>query len=414
MNHINEFRQLADSTLQKIKDFGIISRSILKRFNYCIRLLSEHLILHNSEFNQDTGFQWLEGYEFNKSNTPEVNRNLWLSFRRTIMLLLDNKSGNLTEWKAYPIKKAKYPETQKFINILCEYEIYLKQFDFAMATIDFRIRCAKEILIFFEKIQICTLDSIDNKIIADYFITERFRNRKPAGVKAEMARIKLFLEYLDENELVSNKLLSYAVPRYHIQELKIITTITPLAKEQILMEQPNLLTDKRERAMYLLALHLGLRTCDILALKFVDIDWNTGKLSIRQQKTKVSIKIKIDNDTQNAIIDYILNERRQSQDDHIFITSKGPINRLNNGVGNTHRRINGIDIKKNIPHQGLHIMRRTFASNLLRNGTPLSVISSALGHVNKEEVHHYLSTDEKKLKQCALNLDTIIFRRSEF
>ncbi len=80
-------------------------------------------------------------------------------------------------------------------------------------------------------------------------------------------------------------------------------------------------------------------------------------LYIKQQKAGIPVKMKIDNETQNAIIDYI------------FVTSKGPITKLHRGDRNIYRRTHGIDTKKNIPHQGLHIMRRTFASPLFK-GSP--------------------------------------------
>lgn len=72
------------------------------------------------------------------------------------------------------------------------------------------------------------------------------------------------------------------------------------------------------------------------------------------------------------------------------------------------------DVEKHLPHDGLHILRRTFASRLLENGVPLPVISAALGHIGQESSKPYLSTDEKVMRKCALGLDGIPCRREEF
>lgn len=414
MNNTKEFELLAEDTKRKVKEFGTTSKRVMEDFDRCVRLLAEHLKINSLEFTLETGFAWLHQYKFNENNCTRYNDKLKRAFRRVILLLWDNKEGQLNQWKFYSSNIQALPKAKKFVKILNDYKVYLKKSDYADNSVVLRFTCAKGLLIFLEDNQIYTFDKVTNQLIADYFASAHFTNRKPSGVQAEAIRVKLFLEYLEDENIVNNKLLHYAVPRFRLQETKIIPTITPLAEEQILSDHPKLPSNKREKALCLLALHLGLRTCDIYNLKFDDIDWNTGTLYIKQQKTGVTIKMKIDNETQNAIIDYILNERRTSDCDYIFVTSKGPITKLHNGDKNIYRRTNRIDIKKNIPHQGLHIMRRTFASKLLRIGTPLPVISSALGHLDKEEVHSYLSTDEMKMKQCALDLTLIPFGRSEF
>ena len=67
-------------------------------------------------------------------------------------------------------------------------------------------------------------------------------------------------------------------------------------------------------------------------------------------------------------------------------------------------RTQGTESYENLPHDGLHIYRRTFASRLLQSGTPLPLISEMLGHIDKNSVRVYLSTDEAKMKRCALDI----------
>jgi len=413
MKNLAEFKELANDTKDKILRFGTKSKTVLNYFDRCVRLLDKFLETKNLEFNLETGVEWLNQVQL--VNYTETSRYLvWTNYRRTVLLMWDNKHSNLNKWKIYPTVTRAFPKTDEFKNMLYRYRKFLEMESYSEATIDLRVRCATPLLIFMENKQLYSLSDMTHTLISEYFTTDRFSNRKPAGVQAEATRVKLFIRYLEEGNFVEDQTIHYAVPIYHVVQERIITTITSEAEDQLLDDYPNLLSNKREKAMYLLALRLGLRTSDIHNLKFENIDWERSMLSILQKKTNRLSKMKLDNETQNALIDYILNERRNTLLPFIFISANGPIRKLTGNSVKSHKRITGLDIKKHIPHQGLHILRRTFASKLLNKGTPLPIISSALGHTGKTQVHKYLSTDDKKMRECALSLSFIPFGRSEF
>ena len=48
--------------------------------------------------------------------------------------------------------------------------------------------------------------------------------------------------------------------------------------------------------------------------------------------------------------------------------------------------------------------RHSYASQLLRKGVPLPVISEALGHSNPNSTMRYISTDDKVLSKLTLPL----------
>jgi len=47
------------------------------------------------------------------------------------------------------------------------------------------------------------------------------------------------------------------------------------------------------------------------------------------------------------------------------------------------------------------------ASKMLKKGVAVQTISLTLGHVNPNSAEIYLTTDEKKLRECALTLSII-------
>ena len=63
--------------------------------------------------------------------------------------------------------------------------------------------------------------------------------------------------------------------------------------------------------------------------------------------------------------------------------------------------------------KGFHCLRHSMAARLLSEETPLPVISSILGHRNKDSTKVYLSTDLAHLRACALSLQGIEVSREE-
>ena len=133
----------------------------------------------------------------------------------------------------------------------------------------------------------------------------------------------------------------------------------------------------RDRAIILLAFDTGLRGIDIRNLCFTDIDWNQGKVLIRQSKTNHPLLLPLRPKVMNAIAEYILHARPESGYKEIFLTTKAPIKPL----GNSRYAFSGISDKyfsdshiEKIPGRGFHSLRRTFAVELSEAGVPLETI----------------------------------------
>jgi site-specific recombinase XerD len=59
---------------------------------------------------------------------------------------------------------------------------------------------------------------------------------------------------------------------------------------------------------------------------------------------------------------------------------------------------------RNVKGSGFHVTRKTFATNMLRNGAYIQEVSDALGHGDLTNVHKYLVFDEDRMARCALKL----------
>lgn len=157
-------------------------------------------------------------------------------------------------------------------------------------------------------------------------------------------------------------------------------------------------------AMFLLASRLGLRVSDIIRLRFSNLDWDKCTISIVQYKTKHEVILPLLTDVGNAIIDYLQRERPESDDDHVFISTRPPYGGVSRdtvwfGLQKAIQK-SGVNITRR--RHGIHAFRHSLASQLLSKDTPLPIISSALGHVSVATTSNYLKVDMKKLRSILL------------
>jgi len=138
-------------------------------------------------------------------------------------------------------------------------------------------------------------------------------------------------------------------------------------------------TGKRNYAMLMLAMRTGLRSIDIVNLKLADIKWRINTIEIIQQKTKRPLVLPLLAEVGNAIADYIMGGRPVSDCKYVFLRSLAPYRQLDCSctykVSSKVMKDAGI-CQAEGERRGFHRLRRTIATRLLENETPLPVIST--------------------------------------
>ncbi|MEA1975000.1 MAG: tyrosine-type recombinase/integrase, partial [Bacillota bacterium] len=164
---------------------------------------------------------------------------------------------------------------------------------------------------------------------------------------------------------------------------------------------------KRDYLIILLATHLGMRAGDIRLLKIENIFWDKKTIEYVQQKTKIPIQLPLLENIKFALLDYLKNSRSKNDSTFIFIRYRAPYipyTALNtfNYIINKYMKLADIDTT-NRKH-GLHSMRFSLASNLLKNNVKLPVITGVLGHKNSNTTKKYLSIDIDQLRSLGLEV----------
>jgi len=165
---------------------------------------------------------------------------------------------------------------------------------------------------------------------------------------------------------------------------------------------------KRDYAVLILAARLGIRASDIRELKFSDFDWNTGKITILQQKTKKEAVYEITDELADVLIDYIKYGRPESSDERIFIRHTAPYDGFSDtykfyNVINKYMVLANITIPQGKRH-GLHSLRHSLASRMLEQGIPITTIADVLSHDYIDTTTIYTKIDIPQLALCALEV----------
>lgn len=168
---------------------------------------------------------------------------------------------------------------------------------------------------------------------------------------------------------------------------------------------------KRNYAIFLLLARTGLRISDVVNLQFDNIHWNKNCIQINQQKTGNMLSIPLSKEIGMAIVTYLKHGRPVSDSPYVFLGHNAPFEPLhyhNNFHAEMKRYMRRAGIV--MPpqgHTGVHSIRHSFATNLLKKGTSVENISQILGHSDINVTETYLRVDIEQLRLCALELEDV-------
>jgi len=141
--------------------------------------------------------------------------------------------------------------------------------------------------------------------------------------------------------------------------------------------------------MALMAVCLGLRVSELLALRWSDIDWLIGKISVKRGIVRQIVDdVKTDSSRKSLAIDKELltvlqgwkQQTQFSADDDWIFASPLKLGRLPYSYTGFWRELDRAAKAAGIGHLGTHAFRHTYRSWLDAVGTPLSVQKSLMRH----------------------------------
>lgn len=324
---------------------------------------------------------------------------------RRASLLLKNYVGNeAIEWKPYVFKHQPNPASQEFLLLHSRFIDNLRFYGRSENTIQSCKNSVRQFLLFLEDHGCSTLSMATTDMVPSFF-QHLLSTYSPTSIRTVASNIRSFLRFSE-----SEQGLLQAVPSRCARSKPIIPILSNKETDALRSVLQTQKVPLRDKAIILLALRTGLRAVDIVGMKLGDIDWVNDTISIFQSKTGTSFKIPLTADVGNVLSAYILNERPKTDNPCVFLRFPAPFRPLSDHsacYALVRRVFHRAGIRLSSERKGIHVMRHSAASRMLSKGVPVTTISSMLGHSSKSSTDVYLSTDEKRMRECALSLAEI-------
>ena len=397
--------QQYDKAAQTVLDYLIeqdFSKTPCEDFRRASREFSRYLQAESLEYSPALAQAWLDTLK------PSLPGWKFVTFRRSLALVEDAvRKGAVTNGVfSYDRRVGKRRAPECFRRLLDAYLERRGQDGNQPSTLEMDSSACTRFLLFLASKKITGVGCITPEIVKEFQGQDEHRTIE--GKNAYIYRVRGFVRFLATKKMVPETLeLAFAT-----EKASSVSILTTLSQEQVdsiraFARKSHSPSQLRSAAITMLALRMGLRCVDICNLCLSDISWTSRTISFVQQKTGEPLTLPFPVEVGNLLARYILEARPKCDLPNVFITLKHPHRRLK--TARCYSSSLSVLGRKTTPEdvRGLHVIRRTFASNLLAAGNPVSLISSTLGHTSDSAVDEYLATDEQNMRRCAIGLSGI-------
>ena len=155
---------------------------------------------------------------------------------------------------------------------------------------------------------------------------------------------------------------------------------------------------RRDYAVILILLRLGLRACEVAALRLPDIDWRAGRITVHGKGLRVD-QLPLPVDVGEAIAAYLRHARPRTDRREVFLRVTAPRTGLDRGgVSLIVRRA---CVRAGLAPCGSHRLRHSLACDMVRAGVPLQEIGQVLRHRDATSTSIYARVDIDQLRTIA-------------
>jgi len=403
--------QLVADALGQLEELGYSRRS-LRRY----RTIWRHLIAFAHQealgdmFSEDLAVRFVEAYRLRADETIEPSegwrRHVVFGIRVLAAFLRD---GRIERCRT-DVQKVRIPPAMK--KPLRDYEVYGRdRLYLRPSSLSLRIR---ELAIFLDFLGSRNLKTLDQLQPADLSAFVMWRPRlRPRTISRILSDVRSFLQFLTLKGILQRD-LSVVLPTIRVaQDAAIPSVWDPELLARLLKavdrSSPK---GKRDYAILLLACRLGMRSGDIRVLRLENLNWEAATVDIVQSKTGAPLQLPLTEEVGEALIEYLRAGRPQTERREVFLKLNPPFapfsenNHLHQIV--THwRKLAGIEFRSKRRH-GLHSLRHTLATELLRAETPFHIISEILGHATAASTLIYAKADVEALRSVALDTEEMV------
>jgi site-specific recombinase XerD len=230
------------------------------------------------------------------------------------------------------------------------------------------------------------------------------KHRTAKTITCHLQTIRLFFDYLinEEGIVMNNPVtrISLRLPKplpRHLKDGQVATLFT-------------VITDVRDKAMFMVMLRCGLRVEEIAKLNIDAIDLKRRQLFVFNGKGGKDRVVYLSEDAQSLLEAYL--KKRVSKVKGLFLVQKGPMTGKPISVRGIQKRIEYY-AKKSGLNVSCHQLRHTMATQLLNADAALVTIQDLLGHGQITTTQRYCRVSNLKVQRDYYKAIEVVMQRSQ-
>ncbi len=275
------------------------------------------------------------------------------------------------------------PPLEEGSEILSEYLNFCSEAENCPRTIQRKQGSIRRFLLF------SVLQSVSSIRIKEYM--QSFKGKNAYYQKRELDEVKKFLSYCTVHGYIGQDFSCIFPDIKAVKASRIPSVFTDDEVKSLLLyfAMRNSTNTRRDYAIVLLLAVYGFRSIDIAFFHCSCLDFDNGMISFSQLKTGTMINHHILPHIGNALMDYILNERPESDSALLFLKSDGTglFPKSVSGIVRNGFLSSVIDI--GLRRYGSHSLRHSLASRLINQGTSIFTVANVLGQTSAETARLY-------------------------
>ena len=232
------------------------------------------------------------------------------------------------------------------------------------------------------------------------FMTRQCRRLSPRGLERLATSLRSFFGFALTEGLITAPLAN-AVPsaaRWSVAGLP--RGLTPAEVKALLANCDRATpTGRRDYAILVLLVRLGLRAAEVAALRLDDIDWRAGEIVVRG-KGHTEERLPLPSDVGTAIAAYLQHGRPRRPEREVFLRVLAPIRRLD--PQSVSDRVRVAAERAGVGSFGAHRLRHTAGTEMLRGGASLTEVAQVLRHRRVATTAIYAKVDHRALRTLAM------------
>jgi site-specific recombinase XerD len=232
------------------------------------------------------------------------------------------------------------------------------------------------------------------------FVLDRARPHGIERAKSIVVAVRAFMRFLGATGRCPAG-MEHAIPGFASWRLSSVPRFLAAEDvERVVDSCTGHIFELRDRAVLLLLARLALRASEVAQLKFSDIDWRNGEISVCGKRRRQE-SLPLPQEVGNAILLYVNKDRPSLHAPEVFTTVLAPFHPLTRAAV-THivrAALRRAGIKA--PINGAHVLRHSAATTMLREGASLAGVGAVLRHHSPMTTAHYAKVDFGLLSEIA-------------